>query len=155
MFGIGKLIGGALNAVGLGKIAPFVSLAVNAFTGNWVGVAMDVAGLASRIAPNSGFAKLVSKAAPIASAFMGGGDAAGGIGSLFSGGKLGELAGGFKNLTSGFDALKGGDILGGGSKILDAFKTAQGFINDQNLFNARSADANRQLNLGNIFQAAE
>ena len=152
---VSGLIGGALKAVGLEKIAPFVSLAVNAFTGNWVGVAMDVAGLAARIAPNSGFAKFVSKAAPIAQAFMGGGGAGSGIGSIFSGGRLGELAGGLKNLTSGFDALKGGDILGGGSKIFDAFKTAKSFIDDQNLFNSRSVDANRQLNLGNIFQGAE
>jgi hypothetical protein len=148
---VSGLVGGVLKAVGLEKIAPFVSLAVNAFTGNWAGVAMDVAGLASRIAPNSGFAKFVSKAAPIASAFMGSGGAGGGIGNLLSGSRLGELAGGFNNLTSGFKALEGGDIFAGGKKILDAFKTAKSFVDDLNSFNIRSADAHRQLGFGNIF----
>ena len=151
MFGIGKLIGGALNAVGLGKIAPFVSLAVNAFTGNWAGVAMDVAGLAARIAPNSGFAKALSTVAPIASAFIGGGSAAGGIGSLFKSGGFSNLISNFNNVKSSFDAIgQGKDFFEKGEKILNAFKTANSFVNDLKSFNLRSADAHRQLGFGNV-----
>lgn len=51
MFGIGKLIGkvvgGVLEKVGLGSIAPFVKLGLNALTGNWLGVAEDVFNLVS------------------------------------------------------------------------------------------------------------
>src|SRR3712207_7073852 len=52
MFGIGKLIGsvagGLLDKIGLGKLAPFVQLGINALTGNWLGVAQDVFGLVSQ-----------------------------------------------------------------------------------------------------------
>jgi hypothetical protein len=51
MFGIGKLlgkvVGGVLEKVGLGSIAPFVKLGLNALTGNWLGVAEDVFNLVS------------------------------------------------------------------------------------------------------------
>ena len=51
MFGIGKLVGklvgGVLESVGLGSIAPFVKLGLNALTGNWLGVAEDVFNLVS------------------------------------------------------------------------------------------------------------
>jgi hypothetical protein len=51
MFGIGKLIGnvvgGVLEKIGLGSIAPFVKLGLNALTGNWLGVAEDVFNLVS------------------------------------------------------------------------------------------------------------
>src|SRR3982751_591917 len=51
MFGIGKLLGsvagGLLDKIGLGKIAPFVQLGINALTGNWLGVAQDVFGMVS------------------------------------------------------------------------------------------------------------
>lgn len=150
---VSGLVGGALKAVGLEKLAPFVSLAVNAFTGNWVGVAMDVAGLAARIAPNSGFAKMLSTVAPIAGAFMGSGGAAGGIGNLFKGGGLDKLIGNFKNVTDSFNAIKTGtDFFSKAKKVLNAFQTAKTFVDDLKSFNLRSADAHRQLSLGNIFQ---
>lgn len=51
MFGIGKLlgkvVGGVLEKVGLGSIAPFVKMGLNALTGNWLGVAEDVFNLVS------------------------------------------------------------------------------------------------------------
>lgn len=51
MFGIGKLlgniVGGVLEKIGLGSIAPFVKLGLNALTGNWLGVAEDVFNLVS------------------------------------------------------------------------------------------------------------
>lgn len=57
MFGIGsivgKLAGGVLEKVGLGKIAPFVSMGLNAMTGNWLGVAKDVFGMVSNFKGNN------------------------------------------------------------------------------------------------------
>jgi hypothetical protein len=64
MFGIGKLIGGVLESVGLGQIAPFVSLAANVFTGNWAGVAQDIMGLVSKFAGND-FSNNVDKQPPL------------------------------------------------------------------------------------------
>jgi hypothetical protein len=49
MFGLGKLVGGALNAIGLGKIAPFISMGVSFFTGDFATLATDVMGLMSNI----------------------------------------------------------------------------------------------------------
>ncbi len=56
MFGIGKILGsvagGLLDKIGLGKIAPFVKLGLNALTGNWLGVAQDVFGMVSNFKGN-------------------------------------------------------------------------------------------------------
>lgn len=56
MFGIGKLlgnvVGGVLDSIGLGKIAPFVKLGLNMLTGNWLGVAEDVFNLVSSFKSN-------------------------------------------------------------------------------------------------------
>ena len=57
MFGIigklaGGLVGGMLDKIGLGSIAPFVKLGLNALTGNWLGVAQDVFGLISKFKGN-------------------------------------------------------------------------------------------------------
>jgi hypothetical protein len=49
MFGLGKLVGGALNAIGLGKIAPFISMGISFFTGDFASLATDVMGLMSNI----------------------------------------------------------------------------------------------------------
>lgn len=170
MFGVGKLIGGVLDKVGLGKIAPFVSLGVNALTGNWAGAAMDVAGLANRLTGGKlGFLNKVAQFAPLASAFLGGGA---GIGDLFKSGGLSKLVGNFKNLTNfknitanfkgltdgfkgaqqGLQAIKGGNILGGASKIFKAFEAVNEFVQNKELFNTRSANQHRQLSLGNIGQ---
>ncbi|HVF50736.1 MAG TPA: hypothetical protein VNA19_11650 [Pyrinomonadaceae bacterium] len=62
--GIGKLVGGALNAVGLGKLAPFVSMGINFFTGNYAGLVTDVMGLMSNI-KGLGFMNKVAQFAPV------------------------------------------------------------------------------------------
>ena len=49
MFGLGKLVGGALNAIGLGKLAPLVSMGISFFTGDFATLATDVMGLMSNI----------------------------------------------------------------------------------------------------------
>lgn len=64
MFGIGKLlgkvVGGVLDKIGLGSIAPFVKLGLNALTGNWLGVAEDVFNLVSSF-KNRDFADRAAK----------------------------------------------------------------------------------------------
>lgn len=62
--GIGKLVGGALNAVGLGKLAPFVSMGINLFTGNYAGLVTDVMGLMSNI-KGLDFMNKVAQLAPV------------------------------------------------------------------------------------------
>lgn len=62
--GIGKLVGGALNAVGLGKLAPFVSMGINFFTGNYAGLVTDVMGLMSNI-KGLDFMNSVAQLAPV------------------------------------------------------------------------------------------
>jgi hypothetical protein len=62
--GIGKLVGGALNAVGLGKLAPFVSMGINLFTGNYAGLVTDVMGLMSNI-KGLDFMNRVAQLAPV------------------------------------------------------------------------------------------
>ena len=68
MFGIGKLlgnlVGGVLESIGLGKIAPFVKLGLNALTGNWLGVAEDVFNLVSSFKSND-FVDRAAKRPPI------------------------------------------------------------------------------------------
>ena len=165
MFGLGKLVGGALKAVGLEKLAPFASLAVNCFTGNFAGAAMDVAGLANRLTGGKlGFLDKIAKFAPIASAFMGGGA---NIGDIFKSGGLKNIVGNFKNLAANFknvtNSLKGaqqgfqaithgGDFMSGASKIFKAFQTVDEFVKNKEQFNLRSLVQNRELLLGNINQ---
>ncbi|HEV7903448.1 MAG TPA: hypothetical protein VGO96_06365 [Pyrinomonadaceae bacterium] len=77
MFGLGKLVGGALNAIGLGKIAPFISMGISFFTGDFATLATDVMGLMSNI-KGLDFLNKVAKFAP-----LGGFDQlAGGFGEL-------------------------------------------------------------------------
>lgn len=164
MFGLGKIVsgavGGLLNKVGLGKLAPVVSGIVNACTGNWVGVAMDVANLANRLTNGKlGFLNKVAQFAPIAQSFLGGG---GNIGDIFKSGGLKNLASnllknvknasGFTGAQQGFRALQQGNILGGAEKIFNAFKTAEEFVHNRELFSARSASQYIQLGFGNINQ---
>lgn len=165
MFGVGKLIGGALKAVGLEKLAPIASLAVNAFTGNFAGVAMDVAGLASRLTGGKlGFLSNLTKLAPIANAFMGGGA---NIGDIFKSGGLKNLVSKFTTLKNNFknvaDSLKGaqqgfntikngGNFLSGASKIFKAFETVDEFIKNKEQFNLRLSSQHIQYSLGNFNQ---
>jgi hypothetical protein len=143
MFGIGKLIGGALKMVGLEKFAPFVSVAVNALTGNWVGVAQDVLQLASRFSGGNSFLSKVAKFAPLGAFATGKFD----IGSLLKG-KMNGLLDNFKNLQSGFNAFKGGDILGGGSKILKAFQEIKDFTDNQRFLTERTSSSHNHFEFG-------
>lgn len=101
MFGLGKLVGGALNAVGLGKIAPFVSMAINAATGNYAALATDVMGLMSNI-KGLGFLNKVAQFAPLGGFGGATGGFAGGIGSFLSSGRLGDLASSLGRLSTTF-----------------------------------------------------
>lgn len=139
MFGIGKLLGnvagGLLDKIGLGSIAPFVKMGLNAMTGNWLGVAQDVFGLvsnfkgnfqnnASQNPPLGGFENPTNNfAADNQSQSPLNGNR---LSDLFKG--LGDLFRGFRNLT---DNRRGND-LGGLGKIFNAFKTlSEAFGNNQ------------------------
>ena len=142
--GLGKIIGGALNAVGLGKIAPFVSLAVNALSGNWMGVAQDVLSLASRFSNNS-FLNKVAKFAPLGNFASGGGF---NFGNILKNGRITDLFSNFKSLMGGFDALRSGDVLGGGQKIFKAFEAIKDFTEDQNLLSERVSYSQSSFSFG-------
>ena len=136
MFGIGKLLGsvagGLLDKIGLGGIAPFVKLGLNAITGNWLGVAQDVFNLvsnfkgnfqnnASQLPPLGGFENPLNNFAaqnrPLNSSRLS---------ELFKG--LSNLFRGFRNLSDG----NRGNDLGGLSRIFNAFRTlSEAFGNNQ------------------------
>lgn len=134
---IGKAVGGILSSVGLGKVGDVIGKVVsgvaNAMTGNWLGVAQDVAGLVARFAPKDSalgkFANFASKA-PLGGFGSGNGSGLlGGLGKLFGGGRIGNI---MKSFTSGFDGVKsmlGGDF-SGATKIFDAFKQVKSFVDD-------------------------
>jgi hypothetical protein len=138
MFGIGKLLGnvagGLLDKIGLGKIAPFVKMGLNALTGNWLGVAQDVFGLvsqfkgnfqnnASQLPPLGGFENPTNNFAAENNNNPLGGNR---LSDIFRG--FGDLLRGFRNLT---DGRRGNDI-GGLGKIFNAFKTlSEAFGNNQ------------------------
>lgn len=142
MFGIGKLLGnvagGILDKVGLGGIAPFVKMGLNAMTGNWLGVAQDVFSMVSKF--KDGFQNNAAQQPPLggfdnpASNF--GGQQNSPLGNnrltdLFRG--LQDLFKGLKNLT---DQNPGND-LGGLSKIFNALKALTEGMNNNQLFNNR------------------
>jgi hypothetical protein len=136
MFGIGKLLGsvagGLLDKIGLGGIAPFVKLGLNAITGNWLGVAQDVFNLvsnfkgnfqnnASQLPPLGGFENPLNNFAaenrPLDSSRLS---------ELFKG--LSNLLRGFRNLSDG----NRGNDLGGLGRIFNAFRTlSEAFGNNQ------------------------
>jgi hypothetical protein len=136
MFGIGKLLGnvagGLLDKIGLGGIAPFVKMGLNALTGNWLGVAQDVFGLvsnfkgnfqqnASKLPPLGGFENPVNNFAAENRRLD-----TNRMTSLFRG--LSDLLKGFRNLS---DSRPGND-LGGLSRIFNAFRTlSEAFGNNQ------------------------
>lgn len=72
-FSLGGIVGAGLNAIGLGKIAPIASAAVNAFTGNWAAAAVDAAGILGNI-KGLGFLKNVAALAPLGGFGKGGFD---------------------------------------------------------------------------------
>lgn len=76
MLGLGKLVsglaGGLLDKIGLGFLTPFVSLAVNFFSGNYVAMIGDVTNLVSRFSDSS-FLQNLSKFQPLGMLGQGGG----------------------------------------------------------------------------------
>jgi hypothetical protein len=133
MFGIGKLLGsvagGLLDKIGLGKIAPFVKLGLNALTGNWLGVAQDVFGLVSNFKGN--FLDGASNRPPLGG-FENPLNSFNSDNSPLGGNRLSDLFGGLSSLFRGFKSLSSGNELGGFSKIFNAFKTlSEAFSNNQ------------------------
>lgn len=115
--GLGKLVGGALKAVGLGKLAPFVSMGVNLFTGNIAGLATDIMGLMSNI-KGLGFLNKVAQFAPLGG--FGGGNGSGGFGGftdLLKPGRLRDIADKFTKLA---DSLT--DFRASAQKVDDMFR---------------------------------
>src|SRR5215213_7098440 len=141
MFGIGKLLGsvagGLLDKIGLGSIAPFVKMGLNALTGNWLGVAQDVFSLvsnfkgnfqnnASQLPPLGGFENPINNFAAENSPLNGSR-----LSDLFKG--LSQLFRGFKSLSDG----NRGNDLGGLSRIFNAFRTLSEAFNNNQLYTNR------------------
>ncbi len=135
MFGIGKILGsvagGLLDKIGLGKIAPFVKLGLNALTGNWLGVAQDVFGMVSNFKGN--FMGKAATQPPL-----------GGFGQAFQGkpslneNRISGLFKGLSNLFKAFKSFGSGDIMGGIGKIFSAFSVLQDSYGNNQMFNSRS-----------------
>lgn len=143
MFGIGKILGsvagGLLDKVGLGKIAPFVKLGLNAMTGNWLGVAKDVFGLVSGFKGNpldgaSNRPPLGGFENPLSSG-----------NNTLTGGKMSGLLGGLGDLLKSFlgggNEQDGGGALGGFGKIFDAFKMLTDSFSNNDLFANRATNS--------------
>jgi len=140
MFGIGKLLGsvagGLLDKIGLGKLAPFVQLGINALTGNWLGVAQDVFGLVSNFKGNflnnsstrpplGGFEQNNENFAPTSQ------------NNRLSRNRISDLFRGLSNLFRGFKSLSNGD-LGGFGRIFSAFNVLRDAFDNNQMFNNRS-----------------
>lgn len=108
MFGIGNLVGGLLDKIGLGELAPFVSMGINFFTGNWAGLVGDVANLVSRFTDSS-FLDRVAQFAPL------GGFAGGNFGDFLSpqglsnfADRLDDLGSSVRSLSEGWERINEG-----------------------------------------------
>ncbi len=141
MFGIGKLLGGVagglLDKIGLGKLAPFVQLGLNALTGNWLGVAKDVFSLVSNFKGN--FLDNASSKPP-----LGGFEQPRNSFAMeqnpLNPSRLSNLFKGLSNLFKGFGAMNNGNGLNGLSKIFNAFNMLnEAFGNNQLYTNRLSA----------------
>lgn len=137
MFGIGSIIGkvagGLLDKIGLGKIAPFVKLGLNALTGNWLGVAQDVFGLVSNFKGN--FADKAANKPPL-----------GGFENAFApaksplnGNRISGLLKGLGGLFKAFKSLGSGEGLGAFGKIFSAFNQIMDSFNNNQMFNNRAS----------------
>lgn len=138
MFGIGKLLGGVagglLDKIGLGKLAPFVQMGLNALTGNWLGVAQDVFGLVSNFRGN--FLDNASNKPPLGG-FEQPGNSSGAENSPLNGNRLSDLFSGLSNLFRGFRALNNGNEQRGFSRIFNAFKVLSEAFNNNQLYTNR------------------
>lgn len=138
MFGIGKILGsvagGLLDKIGLGKIAPFVKMGLNAMTGNWLGVAQDVFGMVSKFKGGS-----VEKADPKPP--LGGFSEAPTQGkSSLSENRISGLFKGLSNLFKGIKALlSGGDLASSLGKISSAFNVLKESFSNNKMFNERAS----------------
>lgn len=137
MFGIGKILGsvagGLLDKIGLGKIAPFVKLGLNALTGNWLGVAKDVFGLVSNFKGN--FLGKAANKPPL-----------GGFEQLLAGRpslNQNRISGLFKGLSNLFNAFKSlgnnGGLMGSLGKIFSAFNVLQESFSNNQMYNNRAS----------------
>jgi len=141
MFGIGKLLGsvagGLLDKIGLGSIAPFVKMGLNALTGNWLGVAQDVFSLVSNFKGN--FQNNASKLPPLGG-FENPTNNFAAENSPLNGNRLSDLFKGLSQLFRGFRSLSDGNRgndLGGLSRIFNAFKTLSEAFNNNQLYTNR------------------
>lgn len=129
MFGIGKLLGsvagGLLDKIGLGKLAPFVQMGLNAMTGNWLGVAKDVFGLVSNFKGN--FLDNASSKPPL------GGFEQPSSQNLLNGNRISDL---FKGLSSLFGGSNNNGM-NGLNKIFSAFKMLSEAFNNNQLYTNR------------------
>lgn len=107
MFGLDKLIGGVLDKIGLGELAPFVSLGINLFTGNWVGLIGDVTNLVAKFT-DSKFLDKVAKFAPL------GNFANGNFGNILSPEKLLDFADDLDKLGTSIRSGDGWSIIQAG-----------------------------------------
>ncbi|MBS1795840.1 MAG: hypothetical protein JSS81_18440 [Acidobacteria bacterium] len=141
MFGIGSLVGniagGFLDKVGLGGLTPFVKMGLDAFTGNWLGVAKDVFDMVSGF--KGGGLDGASKMPPLGGFDNPQNGFSGGDNPL-QGNRLSEMFNGLKDFLSGLKSLTDKNPLndlGGLGKIFKALQTlTQGADNNQ-LFNNR------------------
>lgn len=140
MFGIGKLIGsvagGLLDKIGLGKLAPFVQLGINALTGNWLGVAQDVFGMVSGFKSNN-FLNNASTRPPLGGFEQNNDNFAPTQENRLSRNRIGDLFRGLSNLFRGFKSLGNGD-LGGFGRIFSAFNVLREAFDNNQMFNFRS-----------------
>lgn len=139
MFGIGKLIGsvagGLLDKIGLGKLAPFVQLGINALTGNWLGVAQDVFGLVSNFKGN--FLNNASTRPPLGG-FEQNNFAADNNRPRLNRNRISDLFRGLSNLFRGFKALRNGNMGEGFGRIFSAFNVLREAFDNNRMFNYRS-----------------
>ena len=120
MFGLGKLVsgltGGLLDKIGLGFLKPFVSIAVDLFTGDYASLIGDVTGLVAKFT-GMDFLENLSKLNPLGAFGGGSGDF---LGNLLSGEGLSSL----KNLAHSF-GFTGADKL---FNIVEDFNNATSLL---------------------------
>lgn len=120
MFGIGNLVGELLDKIGLGELAPFVSMGINFFTGNWAGLVGDITNLVAKFT-DSKFLDRVAQFAPL------GGFAGGNFGDLLSPQGLSSFADRLDDLGSSVR-----NISEGWSQIQEGFNLAREVLDDRN-----------------------